>query len=296
MSMACSITRGVIVVGVLMVGACGSGESSTETAAGQVMGADPAVSPYDGPMTAVNADAAADGQPLSVAELALECDGEPYGGGSVDYADGRAEVQDSPSAALANMLEFPTMPWPELPTHGYRQERTDEGRALLSFDVEARTRIAVVVADGIEDYLDNDGWGVESWARCDPSELSGDVTDQLGIGVWEDETGHRVAVTEILSFQGPEHCDDQDVTFLDLTPGDPSLKYVRVTDDRYSGYLTTTFATLDALPDGATDTGYSRHSRSLWLGSSPAAAYLVNDSDPNDIERWPAETEPITCA
>lgn len=188
------------------------------------------------------------------------------------------------------------MPWPEMPTEGYREERTDQRRALLSFDVEARTRVAVVVADGTADYLDNQAWGVESWARCDPSELPGDITDRLGIGVWENEAGRRVPVTEIMSYQGPAHCNDEEVTFLDLAPGDPSsLRYVRVTDDRYSRYLTTTFSSVDVLPDDATDTGYNRHGRSLWLGATPAA-YLVNDSDPNDIERWPSETEQITCA
>ncbi|HEY9558564.1 MAG TPA: hypothetical protein VIR58_17630 [Acidimicrobiales bacterium] len=103
-------------------------------------------------------------------------------------------------------------------------------------------------------------------------------------------------MTEIVSFQGPEHCNDEEVTFLDVAPGAASLNYVRVDDDRYSGYLTTTFAVIDALPDGATDTGYNRNGRSLWLGESPVAAYLVSDSDADDIERWPSETEPITCA
>ncbi|HEY9558565.1 MAG TPA: hypothetical protein VIR58_17635 [Acidimicrobiales bacterium] len=108
-------------------------------------------------MTAPAVEAADQDLRQSVAELALECDGKPLDGGSIGYADGLAEVQPTPSAALGNMLDLATTPWPQLPIRGYRQERRDQHRALLSFDVDARTRIAVVLVDGLTDYLDNEG-------------------------------------------------------------------------------------------------------------------------------------------
>src|SRR3546814_11240189 len=94
---------------------------------------------------------------------------------------------------------------------------------------------------------------------------------------------------------GPEHCNDEEVTFLDVAPGAASLNYVRVDDDRYSGYLTTTFAVIDALPDRTTHTGYNRNSRSLWLGESPVPAYMVSDSDADDIQRVQSQTDPNPC-
>src|SRR3546814_14149392 len=92
-------------------------------------------------MTAPAVEAADQDLRQSVAELALECDGKPLDGGSIGYADGLAAVQPTPSAALGNMLDLATTPWPQLPIRGYRQERRDQHRALLSFDVDARTRI-----------------------------------------------------------------------------------------------------------------------------------------------------------
>ena len=64
------------------------------------------------------------------------------------------------------------------------------------------------------------GWGVVAWAQCDPAEFPAEVTDDLGIGVWEDASGRRVPVTRVLSRQGPEHCSWTDITFLLIGPDD----------------------------------------------------------------------------
>ena len=71
------------------------------------------------------------------------------------------------------------------PDDGYVVERVEGDRVLLSYDVDGLTKVAVIAADGIKDWNDDDGWGVESWGQCDPAELPAAVTDELG--------HHRVA-------------------------------------------------------------------------------------------------------
>jgi hypothetical protein len=270
----------------------GCGDDASGSPEGLVVDGEPAEAPYDGPMT-VGAEGTSGG---GVAGLALECDGEAYGGGSIDYNDGLAEVQGSKTAALGNGMDPSVLPTFEMPTEGYRLERDEDDRALFSYDVSGKSKIAIVVADGMEDYLGNEGWGIEWWAQCDPSELSAAVTDALGVGIWQDEAGRRFPVTEIRSYQGAEHCSWEALTFLQADFLEPHVLFVRDTEEVLRDLLATTFATVDHLPDGASDTGYHRDGRALWLTSEPDAAYLVNDADPGDIERWPAAIEPIGCA
>jgi len=139
------------------------------------------------------------------------------------------------------------------------------------------------------------GWGVESWATCDPAELPASVTDALGIGVWEDPSGRRVPVTEVRSFQGDEHCDWQDITFLLLGPDGDADEYVRDPSGELDELLRTTYDANAVLPDDATDTGLHRDGRRLWLGVGHETAYLVALDDPHDVERWPAAKRPIGC-
>ena len=117
--------------------------------------------------------------------------------------------------------------------------------------------LCVFDADGVRDWDDDQGWGVRAWAQCDPSELPPDVTDDLNIGVWEDESGRRVPVTRIQSIQGAEHCSWTDLTFLLIGPERRADWYVRGTSADFSGLLRTTFsseATLaGVVPAGFTD-------------------------------------------
>jgi hypothetical protein len=65
---------------------------------------------------------------------------------------------------------------------------------------------------------------------------------------------------------------------------------VAVTDS-----LQTTYESRTSLPEGATDTGFRRDGRQLWLAPE-AAAYLVSLQDRADVERWPAARDAIGCA
>jgi hypothetical protein len=251
---------------------CGSAVAEVESSA----------PPYRGPL---NADAAV---------AALECDGpKPFFRTTGDYDIGLEEVKSSPEDAFDDYLEEEADGWYHVAGDGYRVERRDEDHALLSYDVGDRTKIAVVLADGIRDYRGEVGWGVVAWADCDPAELPAEVTDDVNVGIWEDASGHRLSVKRVHSFQGAEHCDWTDITFLMIGPGDNADTYVRDTKGELSDFLHGRFADDATLPSDATSTGWHRDGRELWLAHGKQAAYLVG---PDDVERWPAAKEPIMCA
>jgi hypothetical protein len=239
--------------------------------------------PYEGPLSG------------DAAVAALECDAKPFFRARADYDIGLEEVKSSPEDAFDNYLEEEDAAgWYHVPDEGYRVERRDEDRALLSYDVGERTKIAVVLADGIRDYRDNEGWGVVAWAQCDPAEFPGDVTDELNVGIWEDASGKRLPVERVHSFQGAEHCDWTDITFLMIGPDEKTADwYVRDTSGELAEFLHGELDDDATLPPDATDTGWHRDGRELWLAHDKRAAYLVG---PDDVERWPAAREPIMCA
>src|SRR4051794_32729205 len=169
------------------------------------------------------------------AAAALECDGPVYHRGAGDYDSGLQRVQGLPETALVDWIANEA---PQVPENGYRVEARGNGRALLSYDVDGRTKVAVVAANGLRDYEGGTGWGVETWAQCDPSELPDAFTGDRGIGVWEDAAGRRIPVKRVQSFAGAEHCGWQEVTFL--TVGD--RWYVRdTTGGELAPLLRTTF-------------------------------------------------------
>jgi hypothetical protein len=122
------------------------------------------------------------------------------------------------------------------------------------------------------------------------------VTEPLNIGVWEDDSGERVPVTTIQSFQGSEHCDWQDITSFLVGPEENPDQYVRDTAGELAEHLLATFDADAELPDQATDTGFHRGGPQLWLGDDGKTAYLVSLDDADDVERWPAAKQPIWCA
>jgi hypothetical protein len=280
---------------VLLLGGCGSDPTV-------VSGTSPAgITPYDGPLS-LPVDHADDASVLArsgAAGRALECSGKAYDGGGGDYDSGLESAQGSPEAALENYFheEGWAATW-GMPSHGYRIERRDDHRVLFSYDVDGRTRAAVVVADSVEDWKHHTGWGVEGWARCDPAEFPAAFTDGLALAVWTDATGARVPVTTVTSWQGPEHCDWQDITFLEIgseANGRGKEEYLRDTTGELGRWLDGSYDAHATLPTDATDTGWRHDGRGLWKVPDRSAAYLVDLADPTDVERWPASTEPIGC-
>jgi hypothetical protein len=151
-----------------------------------------ATPPYDGPLDA------------SAAVGALECDGKtPYQRGEGIYDDGLATVQANAEAALDDYMSESGLSF-SMPSDAYAIEREQGGRVLFSYDVDGRTKVSMFATDRERDWDGHTGWGVRAWAQCDPSELPPNVTHDLNIGVWADESGRRVPVTRIHSFQGAE--------------------------------------------------------------------------------------------
>ncbi len=275
--------------GLIVLAGCGT--------PGPVVTGEPVDDPYTGPLRlpVSHAGNASVVERSGTAGRALECDTKPYAGGSGDYDSGLASAQGSASSALENY--FAEEPYVQLPEEGYRIEREENGRVLFSYDVRGQTKVAFIAADGIRDFNEHEGWGIETWAQCDPSEFPARVTDALGIQVWQDALGNRVPVTKIQSFQGPEHCNWQDITFLLLEGESGERQYLRDTKGELTDYLSTTFQAGGDLPRGAIDTGFERDGRRLWLHPDGTAAYLVaNNKNPGDVERWPAAREAVLCA
>jgi hypothetical protein len=274
--------RILIAIAAVLLAGCGSEVDGGALVVDRGRSATP---PYAGPLDA------------GAAVGALECEGKtPYQRGEGAYDDGLAKVQESAGAALDDYMSESGLSF-STPSDGYAVEHEKDGRVLFSYDVDGRTKVSIFGADGVRDWNGDDGWGVRAWAQCDPSELPPEVTDDLNIGVWEDESGRRVPVTRIQSFQGAEHCSWTDITFLLVGPEEAADWYVRDTSGGdFSGLLRTTFANEATLPEGATDTGLRRDGRQLWIGPDEQAAYLVSLGDAQDVERWPAAKQPIRCA
>ena len=279
-------TRWLLIPGMLVLAACGSSPVVTGTAPER---------PYDGPMsvTVQHTDEATVAQRSGAAGRALECEGRSYDGGSGDYDSGLESTQGSAQGALEDFFE--QEPLAAAPTTGYRVEREDGGRVLFSYDVAGRTKVAIIAADHVRDFQHRTGWGVETWAQCDPAELPAAVTDHLGLQVWTDDAGRRAPIGRIRSFQGAEHCDWQDIVFLVLAGRAGERHYVRDVSGRLGDVLATTYAAGVAVPPSATDTGFTRDGTRLWLAHDRTAAYLVRGGDVSRAERWPAMTEQVGC-
>jgi hypothetical protein len=268
--------RIVLAIAAVLLAGCGSAEVVDRDSS--------ATAPYDGPLEA------------GAAVGALECDGKtPYRRGGGVYDDGLATVQDDAEAALDDYMGETGMSF-FTPSEGYAVEREQAGRVLFSYDVDGRTKVSILAADDVRDWSAAEGWGVQEWAHCDPSEYPPELTDDLNIGVWEDEAGRRVPITRVQSFQGAEHCSWTHITFLLVGRERKADMYVRDAQNEFGELLRTTFANKATLPEGATDKGWRRDGNRLWIGPDEEAAYLVNVDDPQDIERWPAAKRRIGCA
>ncbi|WP_405915331.1 hypothetical protein [Streptomyces sp. NBC_00728] len=226
------------------------------------------------------------GEASGAAGRALECDGSIHAG---DTGDGWSK-RDGGSTPEEGLKAYFDIYQPEVPDYGYRTERRAGDRVLFSFDVEGRTKVAVVVA---KDQPRRPGWGLETSASCDPSELPASYTESKGYEIWEDREGRRVPTTKVSSAAGGEHCDWQSAHFLDLGSGRNSRQYVR--DPRGLFGNESLKAEYDGdvrMPAGARDTGYHYRDWHLWLTPDRSTAY-VRTSD--GVEAWPEARSGLGC-
>ncbi|MFI0508822.1 hypothetical protein ACH3Y9_02710 [Streptomyces sp. WSLK1-5] len=213
---------------------------------------------------------------------ALECAGEIHHGNGPDgwSAD---DGGDSPQEGLE--LYFDLFD-PGEPRSGYRVERREADRVLYSYDVDGRTKVAVVVA---KDQRNRPGWGPETSATCDPSELPAAWTASHGYEIWTDRTGKRVPTAEVSSGPGDDHCGWTQVHFLRLG----ERTYARDPEGLLDpGTLTAAHDDSATLPTDAHDTGYRYGKQELWLTDSQRTAYVRT---PDGVAAWPLLAEQVAC-
>lgn len=281
--------RGLAAVAVLVATAA-VGCRAEEDADVAVEGTAPAT-PYSGPLYVPTRDLDEDSEEAALIEAgaagrALECDGEAYSGGQGETWN-RSEGGSTPEEGLKLYFDIEQ---PEVPRSGYRVEREEDGRALFSFDVNGRTKVAVVVA---KDQKDRPGWGPETNASCDPAELPASFTDSKEFEIWTDRQGKRISTTTISSHAGPEHCDWQSARFLYLGRGEDERQYVRDPESVFeSDQLTAPYDGDVRMPEDARDTGYRLGERELWLTDDRSVAYVRT---PDGVEAWPMTKQRVGC-
>ncbi|MFF4035614.1 hypothetical protein ACFYZ2_38745 [Streptomyces sviceus] len=258
-----------------------------ESGEGVVVEGTAPVTAYDGPMN-VPTKELDEHTPRALrlasgaAGRALECAGEIYNGNGPDGWSGD-DGGDSPEEGLK--LYFDLFD-PGEPRSGYRVERREADRVLYSYDVGGRTKVAVVVA---KDQRDRPGWGPETSASCDPSELPAAWTASHGYEIWTDRAGRRVPTGEVSSGAGDDHCGWRQVHFLDLG----GRRYARDPEGLLEpGMLTAPYDDSVALPVNARDTGHRYQDQELWLTGDRRTAYLRTSQG---VEAWPLLKEPVAC-
>jgi hypothetical protein len=172
---------------------------------------------------------------------------------------------------------------------GFQVAKKEEGRVLYVVEVGGVVKQAVIVHDGpATEGAGGDGWYVESWAHCDYSELPRTFTDSIGLQVWVDRAGRPAPTTTIASWTGPEHCDWQSMTFLDLG----KATYVRDPLPELADYFTDRYRPHSALPADALDSGFQHDRDHLWLSPDKRRAFV---GARDDVEVWPRATQPLGC-
>jgi len=228
----------------------------------------------------------------ATAPEAVDCAGPPYRQGHGDYESGLEKVTDDARKAVDSYLDeegfgLPDITYDETARHG--------GTALFTWTEGGAVLGAFVVGDGMDDVEGHHGWGVTSYAVCDPAQWPPAKVDEVGLQIWSDADGDPVPTLLIHAEAGPEHCDWQEMTFLYLGKGGRGSEFYGTPPGELQKHLTTTYASHTELPPAALDTGYQREGRELWVAADGSAAYLARSD--GDAQRWPGPSgTPIRCA
>lgn len=277
-----------VFVAVAMAGsACGASEvgSSAEgpAAATQRPSSVEGLDLYEDPV----ADAPSPRKRGAAASRFVNCDhGISNGGWGPDFGAPEEGAPD-PEAALSAFLREGLF---RLPGDGYSIEGTDHNRVLFTHADDGEAKVAVIVAqaDGSVELTVHEGWVVETFASCDPAEFNPAADETLSNDIWTTGDGGRVPTSTVTSFAGPDHCGWETVTFLVLD----GRQYVRDPDGVFEPPLVQPYDRDAAVPQDATDTGYSNDGRELWLSDDAAVAYLVTA---DGAEAWPSTVEETWC-
>lgn len=276
---------GGILLALLLTGCTPAAERGT------LLPGSPTGASYDGPLLVPG--------PSGAAGRAVECATEVVGWQAPSPYD--AKVFGDPVDALGHGGASGQRGTPT----GYQVMRQEPDTMLVGRSHDGAIRQAVVLHRG-RNFQGRRGWYVESWARCDWSELPPQAARAWGIGVWTDRAGARQDTAEINSWSGPAHCDWQSMTFLHLNGGGVAIEtgdlrdpadgatYIAHLFPEYAEYGAMPAADDVAVPEGAIDTGYRSDGRTLWLATDRRAAYVGRDRD--HAERWPLMIQDLACA
>ena len=264
---------GLLVAGALALGGCG------HSGLGR-----PAATAYDGALHVPGAQA--EHPRAAAAGDVVDCDAWGMGGSSPQPVYDEGATADSPQGALATARSERIYDGVQ---DGLTVAAQEKDRVLYVVEVDGVIKQAVIVHDGpAAEGTGGPGWYVESWARCDLSELPRSYTDSIGVQIWTDASGTPVTTGTVQSYSGPEHCDWQSMTFLDVR----GAEYVRHPLSELAEYVATPYRADVPLPDGAVDTRYRRDGERLWLSADGGQAFV---GMPGSVEVWPRLVKPLGC-
>lgn len=239
---------------------------------------------------------------LSRAPVADDPDPSISAGAAADHLDcqygiwqGMGAIDFGPSASAPNPDQALELFVKEglfiLPRTGFVPTGQDTDRRLYTHSVDGNAKVAVVVADGANAPLDADeGWVVEAVASCDLAELDESIDDRLPWEIWHDVDGNRLPTSMVRTSRGAEHCDWESASFLSIEDRGYIADPRGVLGDIGAA---TEFEEDVELPTDATDTGYQRDSRRIWLSNDLTIAYIV---DGDSVDAWPQATDAPGCA
>jgi hypothetical protein len=255
---------------------------------GDLSGIPAAGTTYDGPLHVRKAEAT---HPRAgAAGDIVDC--ETFGTGGAFYGEPYVEgaTSDDPDQALetgrSEGLFF------SLTFEGLRVAKHEDDRVLYVLEVDGSFKQAIVVHDGpAVEGTGGPGWYVESWARCDYSELPREATDAFGIQIWTDSVGRPVPTTEIAAWKGSTHCDWESMSFLYLD-GEEEHAYVRNAERGLDEFFAEPYRAHADLPADAEATGFMRDGKKLWLSADGMRAYVGTKED---VEIWPRTVRSLGC-
>jgi hypothetical protein len=225
----------------------------------------------------------------------VECSTPPHGQTVLGTNTAGAVASDPQQAIRVKMGEGLFL---DAPSDELVMERDDGDRVLFTTSYDGVARQALIVRDGPSGpgtgAKHGHGWFVESFAACDLADFPERVSADRGVQVWTDRNGVRIATTTVVSAPGPQHCGWEAMTFLTFGDGarDP-VSYVEQPAADLHEYFDLPYRAHVAVPDDATDTGFRRDGRSLWLSADERYAYVGTEAD---AAAWPRELKRIGCA
>lgn len=231
-----------------------------------------AATPYDGPLYDDSGRYGAAGEALACTPAAGQFENaDVYGGGA---------TSDSVEQALETAVSEGLFLF--APTNEVRVAKAEGDRVMLTYEAADRILMALVFHDGpATEGAGGPGWYLEAAARCDFAEFPEAFAEKAGYQLWRDADGEPAPVSTLYSAPGPEHCSWNSMVFL---YAQDRHAYVREPTRELERFTAGPYHADIPLPDDASDTGYERDNRHLWLSADDNYVYV---GSPRSVEAWP---------